>query len=356
MSSARTAVRTARDLKTEISQDEITDWAASLSYRFLLALFPFFIFLGAMGGLVTRFIGVENPALELMDRFGGYVPSEARDVLATELDHVLGRQQPGLLSVGLVAALWAASGGMGSTMRAMNHAYDVTETRPFWKRTALSIGLTLLSGAFFTTAFVLAVAGDAVSNAIAAELRLGNELVAAMLVARFVLAVGLLCGATAFLYWAAPNVQLPFKWLTPGSVLFVVTWIVGSLAFGWYASNVGSYGATYGALGGVVVLMIWFYLTAFVLLAGAELNALLAREVEPEKVEAEVAEAGASELTDANGEQRGTAQTRDWPPSEPAKSPGLPRTVAGVLVAMTALWRATGRRRAGGSGRQMAGR
>jgi len=346
MSITGAAVQTARDLKDEISRDEISDWAANLSYRFLLALFPFFIFLGAVSGLVTKLIGVQNPALEMMDRFGGAVPEDARSLLITELDHVLGSQHPGLLSIGLLAAVWAASGGMGATMRSMNHAYDVKETRPFWKRTALSVGLTLLTGAFFTTAFVLAVAGDAVSKAIASELQLGNQLVVALLVARFAFAIVLLSGASAFLYWAAPNAKSPFKWLTPGSVLFVVTWIVGSLGFGWYASNLGSYGATYGALGGVVVLMIWFYLTALTLLVGAELNALLARKVEPEKIEAAVPD---SEVPEAVADAPPTSTARSWPPGEPVQPPGLPRTVAGVLVAMTALWRASGRPRHGRS-------
>ena len=198
---------------------------------------------------------------------------------------VLGEEKPGLLSFGLVAALWAASGGMGSTMKAMNRAYDVEETRPFWKRTALSVGLTILTGSFFIGAFVLAVVGQALESTVAEALALGSELRAALVVGRFVIAVALLALAIALLYWAAPNAKLPFKWLTPGSVLFVVCWIIGSLAFGWYVSNFGSYNATYGTLGGVVVLMIWFYLTALILLAGAELNALLAQKEEPAAVE-----------------------------------------------------------------------
>src|SRR5688500_17728880 len=137
MSRLGSGLKVAKDLKNEISTDEVTDWAASLSYRFLLALSPFFIFLGAVGGLVSRLIGVENPALEVLTRFGGALPGDARSLLETQLNAVLGKQQPGLLSFGLVAALWAASGGMGSTMKAMNRAYDVQETRPFWKRTAL---------------------------------------------------------------------------------------------------------------------------------------------------------------------------------------------------------------------------
>src|SRR5688572_689423 len=133
MSKLSQAVKTAKELKREVSTDQITDWAAALSYRFLLALFPFFIFLGAVGGLVSRLIGVENPSMEILSRFGEAMPGDARSLLETQLQTVLGEQRPGLLSVGLLGALWAASSGMGSTMKAMNQAYDVEETRPFWK-------------------------------------------------------------------------------------------------------------------------------------------------------------------------------------------------------------------------------
>jgi hypothetical protein len=132
--------------------------------------------------------------------------------------------------------------------------------------------------------------------------------------------------------------MLPFKWLTPGALLFVVTWILGSLAFGWYVSNFGSYNATYGALGGVVVLMIWFYLTAVMLLVGAELNALLAQKVEPEAIEAPAPQPEA--WSPASGEYAPAAD-RGAPAGEPAPS-SLPRKAVGLVVAGAALWRATG--------------
>ena len=277
--------QTARALWREIGEDEVADWAAALSYRFLLALFPFLIFLGAVGGIVASLIGADNPAIEVLSRFGGALPSDARSLLETQLDAVLGEPQPGLLSIGLVGAIWAASSGLSSTMKAMNHAYDVEETRPFWKRTALSVGLTVLTGLVFIAASILAVAGQALGSAIADGIGLGDGLRAALLAGQLAVAVVLLTSAVAFLYWAAPNTTLRFRWITPGAVMFVVTWIAGSLVFGWYVSNLGSYNATYGAVGGVVVLMVWFYLTALMLLAGAELNALLAQQQAPETSE-----------------------------------------------------------------------
>jgi membrane protein len=306
MNAGRRFVSTGKQLWQELSTDDASDFAAGLSYRFLLALFPFFVFVTALGGVVSNFLEVENPSAEILERLGDALPSDARSVLDTQLAGVLDNQRPGLVSIGLVGALWAASGGMGATMKAMNRVYDVEETRPFWKRTALALGLTVLTGAFFITAFVLAVGGQAMATAVADAVGLGDFVRAVMFVARYIFVISLLLGAIAFLYWAAPDAQLPFRWISPGAVMFTVVWIVATLAFGWYVSNFGSYNATYGALGGVIILMIWFYLTAYIMLAGAELNALLAQKNAPEEAEVAQPEPGKwEEPAPARGGARG---------------------------------------------------
>jgi membrane protein len=276
----------------ELSDDDVSDFAAGLAYRFLLALFPFFIFLTALGGAIAQVAGVENPSAEILDRLGSALPSDARSVVDSQLSSVLGKQHAGLLSVGLITALWAASGGMGATMKAMNHVYDVEEERPFWRRTLLAIGLTLVGGGFFIGAFALAIAGAAFGTAIADAIGLGDLARAGMYVLGYAFAILLLLIAMAFLYWAAPNAHLPFRWITPGAVLFTVVWLVATLGFGFYVSHFGSYNATYGALGGVVILMIWFYITAYIMLAGAELNALIAQQTSPEEAEVPSPEPG----------------------------------------------------------------
>lgn len=292
MLSARELVANGKDLWREASADDASDFAAGLAYRFFLALFPFFIFVTAVGGFVSNLVGAENPAGEILDRIGGALPSDARSVLDTQLRGVLGEQQPGLLSVGLVGALWAASGGVGALMKAMNRMYDVQETRPFWKRTLIAIGLTMLGGLFFITAFVLAVAGTAVAGAIVDALELGALAHAGITALGYLLAVVLLLLAMAFLYWAAPDARLPFRWISAGAVLFTVAWLIATLLFGLYVSNFGSYNATYGALGGVVILLIWFYLTSYLLLLGAELNAMLTEKTTPEEAEVPAPEPG----------------------------------------------------------------
>lgn len=293
MDLVRDAARHGRDFWRALSHDDVSDSAAGLSYRFLLALFPFFIFTAALAGIVSRLLDVQNPSAEVLVRFGDALPSDARSLMAGELTNILETQRPGLLSIGLVGALWAASGGVGATMRAMNRVYGVEETRPFWRRTLLAFALTLVGGAFFISAFVLAIAGQAIARAVADSAGLGDFTRAILFVVRLLLVIGLMLTAIAFLYWAAPNAHLPFQLITPGAVLFTGAWLLVTVLFGWYVSHFASYNATYGALGGVVALMVWFYLTAYLMLAGAELNAMLARRTAPEVLDATAPEADA---------------------------------------------------------------
>lgn len=281
MTGVRRSVGYAREFWGELSADDVGDFAAGLSYRFLLALFPFFIFIAALGGFVSRLLDVADPSFEILNRLGDALPNDARSVLDTQLSSVLERQQPGPLSAGLVGAIWAAAGGMGATMKAMNHVYDVPETRPFWRRTLLAVGLTLFGGTFFVVAFVLAVAGQTLGSAAADAIGIGDSARFVMYGGGYALALSLLLVALAFLYWAAPNAQMSFRWITPGAILFTVVWLASTLLFGLYVSHLGSYNATYGALGGVVILMVWFYLTSYILLAGAELNAMIAKRQAP---------------------------------------------------------------------------
>lgn len=265
----------ARSLWQGISAHGVGDLAAGLSYRFLLALFPFFIFLTALGGLVAPAIGIDNPSTAILDRIAVALPGDARSLLTKQLTEILDAQRSGLASIAILGAVWAAAGGMSAAMRAMNIVYDVRETRPWWKQTGIALGLTTLSGGALIVAFIAAVAGGMIGAAVAEALRLEGVYELAVNVMRFVLPPVLLTMATAVLFWAAPDIDIPFRWITPGAVLFTVTWVLATAGFSVYVSNFGSYNATYGALGALVVLMLWFYISAYMMLAGAELNALL---------------------------------------------------------------------------------
>jgi membrane protein len=186
-------------------------------------------------------------------------------------------------------------------MKAMNRAYDVEESRSFWKKYLIAIGLTLLAGTFVIGAFMLLVGGQFLASRGAEALGLRGVWETVLNLIRWPVALALVMVAMAFLYWAAPNIDLPFKWITPGAVVFTIVWVVATLLFGWYVSAIGNYNATYGALGGVVVLLLWFYITSFIMLLGAELNAVVGEQVEPETVQGQRAEKQAESNTD--GEQ-----------------------------------------------------
>ncbi len=267
-------------LLAESKDDDLAGGASELAYRFFLALFPFFIFLAALGSLAAEGFGVVNPTDEIMNELGEKLPADAASVLRGQLDEIIGSRDAGLLSIGILGSVWAASAGIGTIMKKMNAAYDVQETRPFWKRTALAIGMTVAGGAVLVAAFVIFVVGQVYGLRIAEELAMGSVAATFFTLARWPAVIVLALSATAILYWAAPNADLPLKWITPGAVLFTAGWLAASYIFGLYVSNFGSYNVTYGTLGGVVLLLLWFYIIAYVLLLGAELNAVLASQAD----------------------------------------------------------------------------
>ncbi|MGH2370832.1 MAG: YihY/virulence factor BrkB family protein, partial [Chloroflexota bacterium] len=211
---------------------------------------------------------------QMVNLLGG-VSNQLTEPVRDELAAILETRQPGILSLGIVGTFWVATTGMSAIIMAMNRAYQVEETRPFWKRYLLALGLTLLAGVALAGAFVLLVVGEFLGRQIAGALGLQTVYQVAVTLARWPVAIVLLLLAMAFLYRAAPNVDLPWKWVAPGAVVFTAGWVLVTVLLSVYIANFGSYNATYGTLGGVVALLIWFYLTGFILLLGAELNAFL---------------------------------------------------------------------------------
>jgi membrane protein len=271
-------------LVKEAGEDDLSGAAAELAYRFFLALFPFFIFLAALGGFAADIFGIQDPTKEVMDLLGNSLPEDANSVLRGQLDNVIGQTNPALLSIGIIGAIWSAASGIGTIMKVSNRTYDVKETRPIWKRYALSVGLTVLGGFFIVLALALLLAGQLAGSEISDEIGLSGAFGTFLSIVRWPVIFAFLLAAVAFLYWATPNVQLPFRWISPGAVVFVIAWTVFTVLFAFYVSNFSSYNATYGALGGVVVLLVWFYMTSFILMLGAEINAVLVQEVVPEEL------------------------------------------------------------------------
>lgn len=259
----------ARRVWRELWKDEVTDRAAALSYYFLFSLFPALLFLTALLGFL--------PLSGLQDRLMSYVvtvlpPDAARTVQRT-LGEVLQGNRTGLLSLGALVALWAGSNGMASVMSTLNVAYDVKESRPWWKRRLLAIVLTVAFSLFVVATLTLLVFGPKIGAAIAGWFGLGDlfKVLWNVISVPVVIVCGLI--GVGLVYHLAPNTRQRWRWFSPGAVLALTLWLAMSFGLRLYVQHFANYNATYGSIGGVILLMLWLYLTSVVLLLGAEVNA-----------------------------------------------------------------------------------
>jgi membrane protein len=258
-----------RALKEFLDDDMLTH-ASALAYQVLFSLFPFILFLGAL----LSFLNLSNFFDWLRSQTEVLLPPQATD----QVNRVIGElQQPqgGLLSVGIALALWAASAGVRSVMNALNVAYEVAESRPAWKRYALSIFYTIGLAALLILAAGLMILGPQVIQWLAQQVGLEQLFVTLWTWLRWPVAIVLLMLAVAIVYYMAPNVEQPFRFITPGSTLSVLVWIAASLGFGYYVQNIANYNAMYGSIGAIIILLFYFFLSATVLLLGAEVNAVI---------------------------------------------------------------------------------
>jgi membrane protein len=264
-----TVAQLARRVWREIGNDEVMDRGAALAYYFLFALFPALLFLTTLLGML--------PIPNLIDNLMAYVaralPPDAASVTQKTLREIVRGAHGGLLSLGVLGALWAASNGMASIMTALNAVYDVRESRPFWKHKAVAIGLTLLFSAFILTALVLMVFGPKIGETVAGWVGLGSVFTLVWNVVSIPIVILLVSIGTALVYYLAASVDQKFRWVTPGSLLAVVLWLIMSAGLRWYVTYFANYNATYGSLGGAILLMLWLYLSGVTLLVGAEVNA-----------------------------------------------------------------------------------
>lgn len=210
------------------------------------------------------------------------LPGQANDQVNRIIDQ-LQQREGALLSVGIVVALWSASAGVRSTMNALNTAYGVEEGRPAWKRYPLSIIYTIGLAAMLLLAAGLMILGPQVMGWLAGQIGFEQLFVAIWIWIRWPVAVLLLMQAVAVVYYVMPDVEQKFRFITPGSILAVVIWIAASLEFGYYTQNFANYNATYGSIGAVIILLFYFYLSAAVLLLGAEMNAMIEHHSPEEK-------------------------------------------------------------------------
>jgi len=264
----------------EAKRDNLTDWAAALTYFAILAIFPALIVLVALVGLFGQYPDTTNALLKIVGKLGPHAAVKTfRGPITSVVRHKGGAGA--LLGVGLIAAVWAASGYVGAFMRASNAIYEVGEGRPFWKLRPIQIAVTVLMVfAAALVALAIVVTGP-LARAVGDAIGLGSAAVTAWNIAKWPVMVVIVITMFAVLYYAAPNVRLPrFRWLSPVSIVALVIWLTTSALFAVYVANFGSYNATYGSLGAVIIFLVWMWITNLSILIGAELNAELERERE----------------------------------------------------------------------------
>jgi membrane protein len=264
----------------EFREDNLTDWAAALTYYAILSIFPALLVFVSVLGLIG-----ESATQPLLDNLTEVAPGPAQEIFTSAIQNLNESQGAAgvLFVVGLVTALWSASGYVGAFMRASNSVYEVDEGRPFWKLRPVQIAITLVMMILVSIGAVAVVITGPLAEQVGNVIGLGDAAVTAWDIAKWPVLVLLVSFMFSILYWAAPNVRQPgFRWLTPGGILAVLLWIAASAAFALYVANFASYNKTYGSLGGVIVFLVWLWISNVAVLLGAELNAEVerARELE----------------------------------------------------------------------------
>lgn len=250
----------------ESVEDEVFARAAELSYYFLLALFPLLIFLTSVIGFLP---GARDSLLNGVARVA---PPDALKLVRDTLDDVVSHRSGGLLSLGLIASIWAASSGVASLMSALNTAYEVKETRPLWKRRPVAIGLTIAMGVLVIGGSLLIMLGHRLGNWLERTLEISAAVAFLSTLLGILVGFLLLLGGIALLYYFGPNVKRAARPVKPGALFASTGIVIGSLLFSFYLRVAPSASATYGSLGAVVTLMLWLYLMGLMLLIGGEIN------------------------------------------------------------------------------------
>jgi membrane protein len=253
----------------ETQADRGMGLAAQLAYYFFLALFPALLFLIAL----ASFLPAQDLVNRVISMMQGAAPPEVISIIREQLQGIAEGRQGGLLSFGVIAALWSSSAAMVAIIDALNSAYDVEEGRPWWKQRLTAVLLTAGVALFILLAFALVVAGPQLAEFVVGRFGLSGVVEWAWKILQWPLVFALVATAIGLVYYFAPDVDQDFTWITPGSLFATLLWLVGSLGFRFYVVNFGSYNETYGAIGGVMVLMLWLYLTGLVIIVGAEMNA-----------------------------------------------------------------------------------
>jgi len=249
--------------------DDIAGLAAQLSYYFFLALFPALLFLLSL----ASFFSLSTMTDDVGRALGPFVSPQILDLMQDQMRRIANDENGGLLTVGAAGAFWSSSAALVSIVGALNRAYDIEEGRPWWKVRLIALGLTMGVAAFALCAVALVMVGPALADKLGAAAGLGQTFVWAWTILHWPLAFALTATAIGLIYYFAPDADQDWEWITPGAILATVLWLIASIILKIYITNFTHYSDAYGSIGGVIVLLLWFYVSGLAILAGAELNA-----------------------------------------------------------------------------------
>jgi len=255
----------------EFGDDKLTHWAAALTYYGVLSLFPAILALVSILGLAG-----DSLIQSLIDNISAVAPGPAKDIVTSALQNL--QQASGAAGlafvIGLATAIWSASGYIGAFMDASNSIWEMEEGRPIWKKLPLRVGITVLMLLLVCVLAVMTVVSGPIAQYVGNLIGLGDAAVTAWNIAKWPVMALLVAFMLALLYWAAPNVKHPkFQWVSPGSIVAVLVWVIASALFAFYVANFSSHNKTYGSRGGGIAFLVWLWITNIVILFGAELNA-----------------------------------------------------------------------------------
>lgn len=265
--------RRGRDLAVRLADDHIGSYSAEIAFHLILAFLPLLILAGAITAAIDSIFSLDLTSA-ILDALENDAPAGARELLGPEVRGAFEGKQAGLISVGLLGTLWSASSAAAALIAGLDQVYQVQERRTAWKRRITSFALIGTLSLLVVGGFTLIVFGAWLGDVIAERANLGDFWDLLWPVTRTLAAALLLLIALALVYWLGPNTDDRFRLLTPGSVFGTVAWLVITAGFAFYVANFGNYNAIYGSIGAAIVLLLWFYVTAFIFLLGGELNAL----------------------------------------------------------------------------------
>ena len=300
----------------EFNEDNCLGLAAQLAYYLLLALVPAMVFLLAL----LSFLPGET-IQQALNSMAAVAPRDIMDILRDQMTTIAEGQNGGLLTFGLLMALWSSSAAVVAVTDALNRAYDIEEGRPWWKLRLTAIALTIGLATFIIAAFALVLIGPTLAERLASTIGLGAAFEWTWKILQWPIVFALVATALGLLNYFGPDAEQDWAWISPGAIIATALWLIASLAFKFYVANFANYNETYGSLGGVIVLMLWFYISGLAVLAGAEMNAEIEHASPHGKEPGEKVPGQKKKLGSRAARAFSEGGQRKQPPTSPAEAP-----------------------------------